>query len=364
MSERNIWRWAEGFDAVPAASRITLGEGDTPLVRSRRLGPKYGLKNLYFKLEMCNPTGSYKDRFAFCAISHMVAAGKRRCVATTSGNTGSSLAAYSAAAGIACYIAVVETAPLGKLQQMLSYGAHIFRVKQFGLDPRISRDVFELLKRIGEQTDAVMQISAFKYSPLGMSGVRTLAYELVEQLEGRVDHVFTQAGGGGLTWAMAQGFDWLVRNGRVSRSAKVECVQPEGNNTIAGPLRDGQDRGQDIVCTSKISGLQVANVIDGHDAIRACRDTGGTGHLVSDEFVWEVQRELARDEGIFCEPAGATAVAGALQAAREGWVAPDAHAVALVTGSGFKDPPAVERMIADRSCPVIPFAELEARLSE
>lgn len=358
----SLWQWSDGIDAPPPDARLSLGEGNTPLVRSRRLGPEFGLRELYFKLDQCNPSGSYKDRFACCAISHMLAAGKRRCVATTSGNTGSALAAYCAAADIRCYIAVVETAPLGKLQQMLAYGARIFRVRQFGTDPQISLQVFELLDRLGKEPDAAVQISAFKFSPRGMSGVQTLSYELAEQLNGRVDHVFTQAGGGGLTWATAMGFEWLVGRKRIASCPKVECVQPTGNNTIAGPLREGRQRGQDVVCTSKISGLQVASVIDGHDALQACRRTGGTGHLVSDQFIWEIQQRLAREEGIFCEPAAATAVAGALQASREGWVAPDAVTVATITGSGFKDPPSLERMIADRDCPLIDFAELSGQI--
>lgn len=361
--DMSLWQFAAGLDAPPPEFRLTLGEGNTPVVRSRRLGPDFGLRELYFKLDMCNPTGSYKDRFACSAISHMAAAGQRRCLATTSGNTGSALAAYCAAAGIQCFIAVVETAPQGKLQQMLAYGAQIFRVKRFGIDPQVSGQVFELLDQLGREPDSAVQISAFKYSPRGMSGVRTISYELAKQLEGRIDHVFTQAGGGGLTWATALGFEWLVEQGQLSRCPKVECVQPSGNNTIAGPLREGKERGQDIVCSSKISGLQVANVIDGHEVIQACRRTGGTGHLVTDDFIWEVQRRLAREEGIFCEPAGATAVAGALQAAREGWVTADAVAVATITGSGFKDPPSVERMIAERECPVIEFAELGKRIA-
>src|SRR5947209_5008049 len=107
----SIWRWAEWMDAVPEEARISLGEGDTPLLRSRRLGPSCGLEHLYFKLEFANPTASYKDRFAVTAVSHMKAAGRTRCVATSSGNTGSALAAYCAAAGIECLIAIVEGAP-------------------------------------------------------------------------------------------------------------------------------------------------------------------------------------------------------------------------------------------------------------
>ena len=112
-----IWRWANKLTPVPEEARVTLGEGDTPVVRSRRLGPELGMPHLYFKLETTNPSGSYKDRFGATAISHMVAAGQTKCIATSSGNTGAALAAYCAAANIECRIAIVETAPLGKLKQ-------------------------------------------------------------------------------------------------------------------------------------------------------------------------------------------------------------------------------------------------------
>jgi threonine synthase len=108
-----------------------------------------------------------------------------------------------------------------------------------------------------------------------------------------------------------------------------------------------------------ISGLQVPNVIDGHAALTECRATGGTGHAVSDDAVWDAQRRLAREEGIFTEPAGATALAGALQAAREGLVAADAHVVCLVTGTGFKDEAGVTRMLAGAECPMIELDELK-----
>ena len=122
----SVWRWADWIDDVPAESRLSLGEGHTPLVRSHRIGPSAGIKNLFFKLESSNPSGSYKDRFAAVAISLLVARGKRRCVATSSGNTGSALAAYchQAAAGIPCEIGASSMrAGQAKLQQMMAYGA-------------------------------------------------------------------------------------------------------------------------------------------------------------------------------------------------------------------------------------------------
>ena len=102
----SIWLFALFLPTIPTSAQVTLAEGGTPLVRSRRIGPAAGLTELYFKLDGQNPTGSYKDRFAVTAVSAMVAAGIDRCVATSSGNTGAALAGYCAAAGIRCYIAV------------------------------------------------------------------------------------------------------------------------------------------------------------------------------------------------------------------------------------------------------------------
>src|SRR5215213_4887230 len=102
----SIWRWADWIEPVPAEARLTLGEGDTPLVRSRAIGPAAGLPSLYFKLETVNPSGSYKDRFAAAAVSHLRASGRRQVIATSSGNTGAALAAYCAAAGVPCEIAI------------------------------------------------------------------------------------------------------------------------------------------------------------------------------------------------------------------------------------------------------------------
>ena len=140
-------------------------------------------------------------------------------------------------------------------------------------------------------------------------------------------------------------------------------VQPAGNDTIATPLREGAPTGRDVQCTTKISGLQVASVTDADGAINACRETDGTGYLVDDERVWEVQRQLAREEGIFCEPAAAVSVAGALRAAEIGEVSPDSTIVCMITGSGFKDPPSVERMIADSDCPLIEPTEVPQHMS-
>jgi threonine synthase len=278
----------------------------------------------------------------------MLAGNQHTCLATSSGNTGAALAAYCAAARIRCRIAVVEAAPVAKLQQMMAYGAEIQRVRRFGTDAGVTQQVFRELDSQAQQPGFALQISAFRYSPLGMQGVESIAHELHEQLPGQQDiHVFCPAGGGGLTLAVARGFQ--QREGY----AAVHCVQPEGNDTIAGALRTGSTDARDVQCSTTISGLQVANVIDGNEVITACRESGGTGHTVSDQEVFEAQKHLARSEGIFSEPAGAVALAGALKAARQGELDPTAAVVCLVTGSGFKDAASIETMNADAECPLV-----------
>lgn len=364
----SIWRWADRFATrtIEPRHRITLGEGDTPLVRSTRIGPAAGLHDLWFKLEGCNPTGSYKDRFAVAAIADMLATGKDHCLATSSGNTGAALAACCAVAGIRCQIAIVQTAPPEKLKQMMVYGADIAMIKGFGLDAEVTHRVLAWLKQKSADPHgkAMVQISGYAFSPAGMAGVQTISYELAEQAaqrpghDGRargIDHVFSPAGGGGLTLAVARGF----AHKELGPSPRIECVQPSGNDTIASALRSGESKGRAVACTSKISGLQVPTVIDGDEVIAACRASGGTGHVVEDAEVWSAQARLAREEGLFCEPAAATALAGALKAAANGEIRPDARVVCLVTGTGFKDAPSVDRMLEGRSCATMTMEEFE-----
>ncbi len=354
----SIWEFCEDVVPVDPAHRVSLGEGGTPLIRSRRIGPAAGLPNLWFKLESISPTGSFKDRFAAAAVSHMLQTGCSECIATSSGNTGAALAAYSAAAGIRCRIAIVEPAPVQKLTQMMASGADIFRIRGFGLDPEIDRRTFRALRRLAAAPGRMLQVSGYVFSPEGMSGVETVSPELFAQCP-QADHVFCPAGGGGLCTAVARGF--LRRRDRTGGDGlpAVHCVQPEGNDTIATPLKEGRDRARRVACTSAISGLQVSGVVDGHLAIESCRETGGTGWTVSDQSVWEMQKRLAREEGIFTEPAGAVALTGALRALQNGSLSPDSCVICLVTGTGFKDSTAMERMAADVDCPILSVEQLE-----
>ena len=160
----------------------------------------------------------------------------------------------------------------------------------------------------------------------------------------------------------AAGFLTLVHEQVIKRTPRVHVVQPAGNNTIAGPLREGKEQGQNVNCTTLVSGLQVASVTDADGTITTCRETDGNGYLVEDDRVWKMQKRLAREEGIFCEPAAAVSVVGALEAIEAGEISADATVVCMITGSGFKDPGSVEKMVRDMSCPLIDADQVEATM--
>jgi threonine synthase len=343
----SLWRHAEKWDAPPVEAAVTLGEGDTPLIRSTQIGPALGLRHLWFKYEGANPTGSYKDRFAAAAVTHLRLEGKRVCLGTSSGNTGAALAAYCARAGLHCYLAIVEGAPEGKLRQMRAYGAHLFRIKNFGASPPVNTEVMQGLRDLATRLDAGYEISAFALSPRGMAGVQTISYEIAAALSGAKFSIYSPAGGGGLTLAVAKGVE------RLGIPARVHCVQPKGNDTIASPLRTGAIKAVAVESKTEISGLQVGGVLDGDGVIATCRRLGGQGYSVDDDAVWAWQARLAREEGVFGEPAGAVALAGLAEAVARKEVDPDEHVVCLVTGSGFKDERALVRITGQSGTPLL-----------
>jgi len=315
---------------------VTMGEGNTPLVPGLRIGPMAGLRSLAFKLEICNPTGSYKDRFIAAELTHWLPSGARACVATSSGNTGSSLAAYCARYDIACTIVVNRNAPAGKLAQMKAHGARVLRVDDFVSCPETTQRVFAILQRYSAAANAPLIVSAYRYCPIGMAGVESLGREIAAA--GNVRHVFVPVGGGGLFTAVSRGL--------ADTGIKVHAVQPEGCSTVASAWIRGDDSIQPVQSRTRVSGLAVPFDIDASLALSLLRQQGGRAYSVTDEDIFEAQREMLRCEGIYCEPAGAAALAGVRYALAAGDVHPDDGVVCLVTGHGSKDPDSIAEAAA------------------
>lgn len=343
---KGIWTYIDFWPECHGQHLITMGEGQTPLIKCDRLSQKYGLSALYLKLENNNPTGSYKDRFAAAALTHIVNAKMSVCIATSSGNTGAALAAYSARANVPCYIIVVDGAPAGKMNQMRLYGAETLMVKDFGLNNETTNQVIQDLTNLCEKLKTSVQISAYAYTPMGMKGVESIAFEIAESLPLPGLQVFSPAGGGGLTLAVGRGFQKWQNRYPDYPAPNLHCVQPVGNNTIAGPLRSGAAQAVAVAQSlTKVSGLQVPSLIDGQQTLEVCRALQGSGQTVSDEWVFEIQKDLAQLEGVYAEPAGAVALAGAIQAARQGEISSSDPILCLVTGHGFKDENSISRIL-------------------
>lgn len=353
-----MWKYNNLLPPMSEDFRVCLGEGNTPLIHSRSIGLELGIPNLYFKLENLNPSGSYKDRFAALVVSIMKSKNQQLCLATSSGNTGAALAAYCAAAGIKCFVVVVDGAPVAKIKQMQLYGAYTYTIKGFGKDPLITDEVFKILEKLTAAMNLPIPISAYHYCPEGMQGVQTIAYEILEGLN-EVDHVFSPAGGGGLTLAIGRGVIRYGKQHKLSRIPKIHCVQPEGNDTIASPLRYKKNGAQRIkYATTAISGLQVPNVVDGDETVSTCRLLGGNGYVVSDREIFNWQKKLAQQEGIFCEPAGAVSLAGLALSIQNKEVKASDKVVCLITGSGFKDMLSIDKNFGLSEIQTIPITNL------
>jgi threonine synthase len=335
-----------------------MGEGGTPLVESENIGRRLGIR-LFFKLEMCNPTGSYKDRFISAQVSQLLQRDVRACLATSSGNTGASLAAYCARYGIACAIFVNEFAPAGKLQQMQAHGARIFRVRDFVTVPEVTERVYQRLQRISEESGMPIIVSAYRYCPDGMRGVQAIAGEIDAQCEHGIDDVFVPVGGGGLFTAICRGFADVK-----SKRPRVHAVQPEGCATIVSAYREQREKILPVTSTTRVSGLSVPFDIDASIALSELRRCGGAGIPVSDDEVFAAQKMMLREEGIWAEPAGAAALAGYLRVRREGLIDAVGTIVCLVTGHGFKDPESLSEVAHGNTVALIGETELESSLLE
>ncbi len=304
---------------------VTLGEGRTPLVESSR-EPR-----LYFKLESANPSGSYKDRFVAGELQRVLDGGGRACVATSSGNTGSALAAACARCDVACTIVVNEAAPEGKLRQMQAHGARVIRVPGFTVQAAVTAQVLELLEDLSRGQGIAMVVSAYRYCPVGMSRVEAIATEILELLPAA--NVFVPVGGGGLFSAVSRGAG--------ASAARVFAVQPEGCNTVVSAWREGRADIDPVASTTRISGLAVPFDIDASLAVRQLRQRNDRALTVTDAEVFDAQRYMLAAEGIYCEPAAAAALAGARKARAQRWIGPEDDVVCLVTGHGFKDPDSI-----------------------
>ena len=336
--EHHVWRWKEFLPVRDDRCLVTLGEGGTPLHRCDRLAATVGVGALYVKDDTIGPTGSLKDRSFAVAIGKALELGIRRAVTYTSGNAGGSFAAYCARAGLQALILVNEWTTEEKLAMMQVYGHPVIKLRW-----KSFAEVTALLARINQDL-ALYQFTNF-FNPFRHEGMKTYAYEVAEALGWRApDRMVHPIGTGGGIHGAWKGFRELQRLGWIDRLPKMTGVQPEATPAIVRAFREGRDRAEpcgDVRATIAQSIAADAPLGGGRRALRSIRESGGTAEAVSDAEIREAIALLGR-EGIFAEPAGASSVAAAKKLARTGEIGSGETVVCVVTGSGLKQPHAVE----------------------
>ena len=350
---RGLWRHSALLPVSEESAVVSLGEGDTPLVSA--VGPTLSelqIGSVSFKAEYQNPTGSFKDRIAAVAAGLIRQDGLGGAVGTSSGNGGAAIAAYGARAGFPVVLFTLSGIVDGKLQQILAHGAATHLVERMGTDGAATGSVAPTIARMAEDAGWLPFLTGALYLPEAMRGAETIAFELAEQ-HPDADVVYVPVGGGGLLGSIWRGYERIG-----VAPPRLVGAQPAGCPTLSRAL--GGDRGPlPGPVNTTISGLQVPVLFD-HGAIDAIERTGGHVIEVTDERVWDTQRLLAREEGVFVEPAGATALAGLLADVAQGRVEPDARAVAVLSGAGHKDPTAVARLADGNSTMRVPADRVEA----
>lgn len=330
-----VWRYARGLPFERDVEPISLQEGGTPLVPSSCVGKELGLQELYIKNEGQNPTGSFKDRGMTVAITRASQKSTRTLICASTGNTSASLAAYAARGGLESVVIVPSgKVAAGKLVQAKVHGARILRVKG-NFD-----EALELVMGAVRENPALYLMNSI--NPYRIEGQKTLAYEVFEQLGGRVpDYVVLPVGNAGNISAIWKGFLELKSWGISDRLPRMVGVQA----AEAAPIAEAYEKKRDYVepwgdARTVASAIRIGKPVSWKKALRAIRDSRGLSMTVTDREILQARDELASKEGLFVEAASATPIA-ALKHLRR-MLKPRSMVVCVTTGSGLKDQESVK----------------------
>jgi len=349
--DQTIWRWFDFFPVQNRTSIVSLGEGSTPLIHARRLGEKFWLPNLYLKNDTVLPTGSLKDRSNSVGISVAKELGFETAAVISTGNAAASVAAYSAAAGLNSVVMVPAGTAPSKIIQARAYGATVIVV-----DGDFDYDVAKLYKSAIQEFGWYDCLSS---NPYRDEGKKSYAYEMVDQLNGRIpDWVIHPTAGGTGIYAMWKGYKEFLSLAWIDRAPKLVAAQSEA----AAPIVTAFDKGLadviPVVARETVAeSIQVGNPVSlGWRALAALRESNGAAVALSDAEILEAQALTGSLAGIFAEPAAATSVAAAKKMRDDRVIGVDDIVVCNLTGHGLKQPEAV-RLSEKVLTPIAPTLE-------
>ena len=329
---KGMWRWAELLPVREVANRITLGEGDTPLLKLERLGAQLGQYNLYLKEEGVNPTGSFKARGLAAAIAKAKELGIRKVIIPTAGNAGGAMAAYAARAGLQACVVMPEDTPRANRIESEIAGAQVIQVQG-----NISDAAKVAAQRA--QDEGWFDVSTFK-EPYRLEGKKVMGYELAEAFDWRLpDVIIYPTGGGTGLVGMAKAFDELEFLGWLENSQRPRLVSVQASG-CAPVVRAFETVAMDcefwVEAHTVASGLRVPKSFAGRMILRDLRRSSGTALAVEDELILKAQRNLAQVEGVFAAPEGAATLAAVEILHERGWIAAQESVVCFNTGMGLK----------------------------
>ncbi len=303
---------------------ISLGEGNTPLIRLNNI-PKMMSKKveIYVKYEGLNPTGSFKDRGMCMAVTKAVEEGSKAIICASTGNTSAAAAAYAARAGITAFVLIPEgKIALGKLSQAMMHGAVVIQIKG-------NFDVgMQLVKDVAKEAPVTIVNSI---NPYRLQGQKTAAFEIVEELGSAPDFHCLPVGNAGNISAHWMGYKEYHDHGIVNNLPRMVGYQAAGSAPfIRGHMVDDPE----TVATA----IRIGHPQSWDLAWKLQKESNGWFDECSDEDILAAQKLLAEKEGIFCEPASAAALAGAMRDVNNGKIPEGSKIVCTLTGHGLKDP--------------------------
>lgn len=332
-------RYIELLPIKDAASLPPVPVGPTPLLRTDRIAKDLGIREVYVKDDGRLPSASFKDRASAVALARAKELGITEICGASTGNAAAATACLGASMGLYPYIFVPKTAPKAKIAQLVTFGAKVFLVDgNYDAACDLSLAATNEFGWYNRNTG---------FNPYTREGKKTVSFEILEDLEWRVpDWVIVSVGDGNIISGVARGFRDALEQGWIDRLPKLIAAQSEKSRSVADAFfGDGTIR--PVHATTIADSISVDLPRDGVAAVKAIRESGGRPVLVTDEEILDAQPYLARNSGVFTEPAGACAAAALRRAAKDGVIAANDTVVVIATGSGLKDVDAVTRRLPD-----------------
>jgi threonine synthase len=325
-----VWRFRELLPQVDRQSVVTMSEGNTPLLPLPRSARSLRLRNLFAKHQGMNPTGSFKDTGISVAISMAKAQGFSCVCCASTGNTSASVAAYAAHAGMKSIVLLpAGQVASGKLAQALEYGAQVFE---------LNSDFDGCLRILHEVVRKFPAYLLNSVNPYRLEGQKTVAFELMEQLDWRVpDHVIVPGGNLANSSALGKGFMEMRELGLIAAVPRISIIQAEGANPLVRTMRE--NGGRELVrvnAETRATAIRIGNPASWRKAVAVLKNTAGVCEDVTEEEIFQAKAELG-SEGAGCEPASAATLAGLKKLVGAGFVKPGETVVLVLTGHMLKD---------------------------